>query len=178
MFPDTGLHRVLLAQELIHCMVNTVTPEALWATMIKCIKKKKGSLWKITSPNSNSGYIGIMGKNTAGILRKRKGQKSVFLYFLWCKRVLSWCCLFTYSHSLDHNTWWSGESTTVITGWLLLGSHLYSFWWWSITWLAGRMETISCHGCVQGWDTRTFCLGFPDENRGQAKIPVLQLHQV
>ena len=40
MLPDTGLHTVLLAQELIHCMVNTVTPEALWATMIKCIKKK------------------------------------------------------------------------------------------------------------------------------------------
>lgn len=177
MLPDTGLHTVLLAQELIHCMVNTVTPEALWATMIKCIKKK-GSLWKITRPSSNSGYVGITGKNTAGILRKREGQKSVFLYFLWCKSVLSWRRLLMYSHSLDHNTSWSGESTTVTTGWLLLGSHLYSFWWWSVTWLAGRMETISCHGCVQGWDTRTFCLGFPDENRGQAKIPVLQLHQV
>lgn len=34
---------------------------------------------KDNTPISNSGYVGIMGKNTAGILRKRKGQKSVFL---------------------------------------------------------------------------------------------------
>lgn len=158
------------AQGWIHCMVSTVTPEALGTTMIKCFKKKKREPMKDNTPISNSGYVGIMGKNTAGILRKRKGQKSVFLDLVQKSAPkVPFIKVFTQPW---HNTSWSGESTTVITDWLLLGSHLYSFWWWSITWLAGKMEMISCHGPIQGWDTWTFWFGFPDENRGQAKIPV------